>query len=87
MKLKIPRGDQGKSDAWQREVAAIWPQILPEDSELQRGKKVVVRSAQVAVVAMILAAVAGAILADHASMSGRRTVLLVLSGLAYAFWC
>lgn len=87
MNWKVLGSDDSYCEAWQREVAAIWPELLPEDSEQQRRKKVVVRSAQVAVVAMIAAAIAGAILADHASMSMRRTSLLVLSGLAYALWC
>lgn len=67
-------------------LATVWPRTLPSDSEAQRRKKTVVRSAQVAVAVMVAAGVAGAIVADSAIFSAGRIAALVLAAAAYTAW-
>ena len=45
-------------------LASAWPRSLATDSESQRQNKLAVRSAQLAVAALVLAAVIGGIVGD-----------------------
>lgn len=67
-------------------LASVWPVILPGDSESQRRKKLTVRGAHLAVVAMVGASVAGAILAGFHKMSVAHVACLVVTALVYLLW-
>ena len=67
--------------------ATVWPATVPQDSELQRRKKLAVRAAQLAVAIMVTAAMTGAIAADAAVLSGLQITGMIFVGLAYILWC
>lgn len=67
-------------------LATVWPASVPTDTELQRRRKVIVRSAQVAVAVMIAAGVGGALLVDYKFFTANRIALLILVSGAYAVW-
>jgi signal transduction histidine kinase len=67
-------------------LATLWPAGLPEDSKFQRHRKIAVRSAQLASLALVVVAIAAAAAANFGSLSLWRLAGLVLAGLAYAVW-
>lgn len=67
-------------------LGTIWPRTLPTDSELQRRKKLAVRSGHLALVAMVVAAVGGAVGVNFRELTGLHLAALVLSATAYLAW-
>jgi signal transduction histidine kinase len=67
-------------------LATLWPALSADDSEFQRRKKIAVRSAQSAVIVMVVAALGGAIAADFPRLPAWQVGGLVWAGLAYIVW-
>jgi len=67
-------------------LATVWPTASPTDSELQRRTKLAVRSGQLAMVAMIVAAVVGTIAGNFQQLPLPHIAGLVLVALAYVAW-
>jgi signal transduction histidine kinase len=67
-------------------LATVWPVRSPADSELQRRKKVAVRSGHLAMALLAAAAVAGTLAADFNQLSVTRMAALVVLGLLYITW-
>lgn len=67
-------------------LATVWPASTAADSELQRRKKIAVRSGQLAVVIMVALAVTGRIAADNHQLPRLQAAGLVLAGLVYVIW-
>ena len=64
-------------------LATVWPAISATDTEVQRRKKIAVRSGQVAVMLMIAFGVTGGIAMDWPSLSRLRMAGMVLTGFVY----
>ncbi len=67
-------------------LATLWPAGLPVDSEFQRRRKIAVRSAQLAALALVVAAIVAAAAINFGSLSAWRLAGLILGGLVYTVW-
>lgn len=66
--------------------ATLWPALSETDSELQRRKKLAIRSGQLAMVVMLAGAVAGTLTAGFHKLSTQRLVALATTGFLYILW-
>lgn len=64
----------------------LWPSLSNADSDVQRKKKIAVRCAQLAVMAMVVTPVAGAIITGADRISVFRFTCLVLASPVYILW-
>lgn len=67
-------------------LATVWPVTLPTDSEFQRRKKLAVRSGQLAMVVMVLAAVGATVAGQFHQLTSQQIAGLTVASLLYVGW-
>lgn len=67
-------------------VSTLWPACVAQDSEFQRRRKLAVRSAQVATVALVAVAIIASLVANSGKLAPLRTVSLIVAGIIYCIW-
>ena len=85
--MSIPRSRRPRDVGAKAFFETLWPSITDADSDLQRKKKIAVRGAHLAVAALVVTPVAGALITGADRVSTFRLSCLVLASPVYILWC
>ena len=67
-------------------LPTLWPSALPEDSQLLREKKLVVRGGHLAMAFLVAVAIAGTVATHFQQLSALRLIGLIFVGILYIGW-